>query len=91
MPQRAHVWFTGRVQGVNFRFYTREEAQRLGLTGWVRNLRDGRVEAVFEGEAAALEAMLAWCGRGPAAARVDELEVIRESAGGEFSGFNVRW
>ncbi len=91
MPERAHVWITGRVQGVNFRFYTREEAQRLGLTGWVRNLDDGRVEAVFQGEAGAVEAMLAWCRQGPSAARVDDLQVTREVATGEFQGFGVRW
>jgi acylphosphatase len=88
---RAHVWVTGRVQGVNFRLYTREQAQALGLTGWVRNLHDGRVEAVVEGEAAAVEAMLAWCRHGPSGARVDEVHVSNEAPTGEFNGFGIRW
>lgn len=75
-PERrqVHLWITGRVQGVWFRESARREADRLGLIGWVRNLVDGRVEAVAEGPLAALEAFVLWCHRGPAAARVDDVK-----------------
>ncbi len=64
------VQITGRVQGVSFRFWAREEAVRLGLGGWVRNLPDGRVEALIQGERAAVDRMLSWLLQGPPAARV---------------------
>ena len=86
---RAHVWIAGRVQGVAYRAYTVDEAAARGVTGWVRNLPDGRVEAVFECEKAAVEAMIAWCRKGPPAARVSEVEVTWEEPKGEH-GFSVR-
>jgi acylphosphatase len=58
---RAHVWVSGKVQGVFYRDTTKQEAQKRGVRGWVRNLKDGRVEAVFEGPAEAVDAMVAWC------------------------------
>ena len=79
----------GRVQGVSFRWYTREEAERLGLNGWVRNLADGSVELWAEGERPALEALLAWCGKGPPAARVSGVEVEWGAPAGA-SGFAIR-
>lgn len=78
----------GRVQGVFFRDTCRREADRRGVTGWVRNRSDGRVEAVFEGPEAAVAAMVAWCRRGPALASVDALEVHEEPAGG-LVGFTI--
>jgi acylphosphatase len=69
--RRAHVLISGRVQGVFFRQSAATEAQHLGLTGWVRNLADGRVEAEAEGTAEAVEAFIAFCRRGPAGARVE--------------------
>ena len=65
----------GSVQGVFFRVETRERARSLGLAGWVRNARNGTVEAAFEGDDEQVESMLDWCRRGPAGARVDEVEV----------------
>jgi len=88
---RAHVFISGRVQGVNFRWYTQYKAQELGLTGWVRNLWDGRVEAVFEGEERAVRAAVAWCHRGDPPARVDEVEVSYEPPTGEFKRFRITW
>lgn len=87
---RLEVVISGRVQGVWFRASTRDQARRLGLSGWVRNLPDGRVEAVLEGEESRLQAMLDWCHAGPPGARVDHVEVRRGVATGEFEGFDVR-
>jgi acylphosphatase len=89
MQRRLHVWITGRVQGVSFRYHARVCARRLGLTGWVRNLADGRVELVAEGAPEQLRALLDWCGEGPAAARVDRVEHREGAASGEFEGFAV--
>ena len=89
MNKRYHVWISGRVQGVFFRANTWKQARSLGLSGWVRNLPDGRVETVFEGEEHAAEAMLAWCRTGSPPARVDRVEVLEETATGEFTGFEI--
>ncbi len=88
--QRAHALISGTVQGVNFRAATRSQARELGLTGWVRNLPDGRVEAVFEGETDRLETMLAWCREGSPPARVKRVEVDWERPEGGFDGFSIR-
>ena len=81
MPEattRAHVWVSGTVQGVFFRASTAEEANRLGVSGWVRNLPDGRVEAVFEGTESSVDAAVEWCRRGPERAAVTAVVVERE-------------
>ena len=87
---RAHLWISGRVQGVCFRAHTRRQAQQLGLTGWVRNRADGRVEAVFEGERSALEKIIAWCQHGPALATVSQVKVEWEDFRAEFDSFHIR-
>jgi acylphosphatase len=79
----------GRVQGVFFRDTTRRHAAALGVAGWVRNRPDGTVEAVFEGESEAVEAMLAFCREGPRGARVERVEVTDEVPE-DLSGFQVR-
>jgi len=71
-----HLKISGRVQGVGFRYSMSEEAERLGVTGWVRNRRDGTVEAVIDGAPDAVEAVLAWARRGPRGASVTEVEVV---------------
>ncbi len=81
-----HLLIHGLVQGVGYRESMREKAARLGVTGWVRNRRDGTVEAVVDGAPAALEAMVHWAGRGPPAARVTRVDV--RPADGSFSGFD---
>lgn len=86
---RARVRVGGRVQGVAFRASTQETAGGLGLAGWVRNLPSGEVEAVFEGPREAVERAVAWCRRGPSAARVDRCDVVREEPQGE-TGFRIR-
>ncbi len=90
MKIRAHVYVSGLVQGVFFRHETRRLAQALGVGGWVRNLPDGRVEAVFEGEEALVRKMIDFCGRGPPGARVTGVRVEWEEYRGEFGGFTIR-
>jgi acylphosphatase len=77
------------VQGVFFRAEAQTRAEALGVAGWIRNAGDGSVEAVFEGPDEQVESLLAWCRRGPAGARVDEVESVREEPAGEV-GFQVR-
>lgn len=86
---RRRVVVSGRVQGVWFRESCGEQARTLGVAGWVRNLADGRVEAVFEGPPAAVDRMVAWSHEGPPRARVDGVEVVAEPPVGE-AGFRVR-
>ena len=86
--RRAHLFISGRVQGVWYRESTRQEAERLGLDGWVRNLADGRVEAVVEGEPGLVAQLLAWCHEGPRLARVSDVAVTWEPAEG-LRGFRV--
>jgi acylphosphatase len=87
--ERAYVLVSGEVQGVNFRGATQEKAEELGLNGWVRNLQDGRVEAVFEGGSETVRQMIEWCESGPSSADVDEVSVEQETPEG-LSGFEVR-
>lgn len=88
---RAHVYIEGRVQGVFFRDTTRQRAQTLGVTGWVRNLFDGRVEAVFEGEEDAVRQMVRFARKGPPRARVTNVKVEYGDYTGEFSTFSVSY
>ncbi|MCA1832373.1 MAG: acylphosphatase [Actinomycetota bacterium] len=85
---RAHVYVSGRVQGVFFRYATSQEAVRRGVGGWVKNLPDERVEAVFEGPRTAVDEMIAWCNHGPPYAGVDGVDVSWEEPRGE-SGFAI--
>ena len=87
--KRVRVVASGRVQGVFFRETTRRRAEQLGLGGWVRNLGRDRVEAVFEGEARAVDAAVEFAGRGPMLARVDGIEVHEEPPEGEAPPFRV--
>lgn len=88
MAARARVLIGGVVQGVSFRWYTQQRASMLGLTGWVRNLPDGRVEAVFEGSEDAVREMVAWCGTGPRYASVDDVDVTWEKIGEDAEGLS---
>lgn len=86
---RAHVIVRGRVQGVFYRATAQDYGRSLGLTGWIRNLPDGNVEALFEGPKDRVEDMLAWCRQGPPHARVDGLDVTWDAATGEFTTLRV--
>lgn len=90
MKTRVHVFVSGRVQGVFFRQKTKQQAESFGVTGWVRNLPDGRVEAVFEGEEEAVKALVEYCHHGPSYARVTNVDVVWEPYRGEFSDFKMR-
>lgn len=86
---RAHIFVSGRVQGVFFRQNTRKKAQELGITGWVKNLPDGRVEALMEGEKDKVENLIEWLRKGPIIARVDGVEIFLEEYKGEFNDFII--
>ena len=87
----VHVRIKGYVQGVFFRASTQDMAERLGLTGWVRNLPDGGVEAVFEGPVDLLKEAVTWCRKGPPGARVTNVDEKWLDYSGEFNGFEVRY
>jgi acylphosphatase len=87
--KRVRVLVRGRVQGVFFRAEARERAESFGGAGWIRNTGDGSVEAVFEGPDEQVDSLVEWCRRGPAGARVDEVEAVPEEPAGEV-GFQVR-
>jgi acylphosphatase len=88
---RVHAVVHGYVQGVNFRYYTIRTAQRLGLSGWVANRRDGAVETIAEGRRSELDEFLHFLHRGSPSASVQTVDVKWESPTGEFSGFRVRY
>lgn len=85
---RFHVFISGKVQGVSYRFYTEKQAQALGVNGWVRNLADHRVEAVFEGQENAVKNMVKWCNQGSPAAIVKEVISYEEIPEG-IKGFRI--
>ncbi len=87
---RVHILVSGLVQGVAFRAYTVDEARRLGVAGWVRNLADGRVEVEAEGDRRALEGLVAFCRRGPPAAQVDDVEATWTAFAGDLGRFAQR-
>ena len=88
---RARVIVRGVVQGVFFRASTRDEAIRIGVGGWVKNLPDGTVQALFEGEAKRVEEIVGWCHRGPAGAVVRGVDIAWEPYAGEYKRFDIRY
>ena len=91
MKIRIRALISGRVQGVNFRFYTKVFVDRVGVTGWVRNLDDGRVEVVAEGGEEKINKLINYLHKGPILARVDNVEIIKEQYKGEFESFEIRF
>jgi acylphosphatase len=91
LKARAHIFVSGRVQGVFFRSETQDEALRHGLTGWVRNLPDDRVEAVLEGDRDKIEKLIQFCKRGPPGARVTKVDVTWEDYTEQFKSFTIRF
>jgi acylphosphatase len=90
MDKAVHLIISGRVQGVSFRYYTRQKADELGVQGWVRNLMNGQVEAWAQGQAEAVDRLVNWCRQGPPSARVDEIKVEDKSLDQEIQGFEIR-
>lgn len=88
---RVRLRISGRVQGVWYRGATEAEARRLGVDGWVRNLPDGSVEALVEGDLEAVRALAAWCRTGPSGARVDDVLETSEPCGDDLAGFRIRY
>ena len=88
---RAHVVVSGMVQGVFFRASAREQAAARGLTGWVKNTAEARVEAIFEGEKQLVEAMIEWCKIGPPSSSVEELKVTWEEPKSDHTAFTIRY
>lgn len=91
MKKRAHIIVHGRVQGVFFRHHTTEKARELKVTGWVKNLSDGTVEIICEGEKNDIDEMILWCGKGPRGAFVEKTDVSWEEYAGEFATFDTRY
>ena len=91
MNKRVHVFVSGRVQGVFFRACTRDKAQELNLLGYVKNLPDGRVKVVAEGNVDAIEALVEWSNQGPSDATVSKVEVVEKEFLNEFTDFAVRF
>ncbi len=89
--KKARLIISGRVQGVYYRYSTQQEALRLGLTGWVRNLPSGDVEAVVEGDGSKVEELIKWCRAGPAGAAVRDIQMELGKASGEFDLFEIRY
>lgn len=88
--RRVHLRIDGFVQGVNFRYYTRQRAASLGLAGWVRNCPDGSVEIVAQGDAESVEALVNWARHGPSMARVDRFEIEEQDPDPHLTTFSVR-
>ncbi len=89
--KRAHIFVSGIVQGVFFRANTKEKAEELGLLGWVRNLADGQVEAVFEGQEEKIKEMINWLKSHPGSSKVEKIKIIWEEPTFEFSGFKIQY
>ncbi|MBD3633465.1 MAG: acylphosphatase [Methylophaga sp.] len=88
--KRFHLIISGRVQGVSYRMSAWEKARQLGLSGWVRNLNDGRVEMIIEGDSSLLEQMTDWAGQGPRFASVTNVDVSEEKVSGDLEDFEIR-
>lgn len=87
---RVHVYISGRVQGVGYRYSAVHKAKNLGITGWIRNTHDDKVEAVFEGDENAVEEMLKWCKTGSSMAFVTNIEIFKQSCTKEFNNFSIK-
>jgi len=89
--KNVHVKISGRVQGVFFRVSTKEKAEQLRIKGWVRNTKDGCVEAVFEGEDHLVDQMIEWCFRGPPQSKVENVEVNEQNPTDSFVNFSIKY
>ncbi|MBN1280636.1 MAG: acylphosphatase [Candidatus Thermoplasmatota archaeon] len=90
MKRQVHVVISGHVQGVWYRASTKQQAEALGVTGWVKNTAEGNVEAVFEGDSQTVQDMVEWCKRGPPLAQVTSVQVTEKQYDGHFVGFAIK-
>ena len=90
MKSTVHVVISGRVQGVWFRANTKQKAEQLGVTGWVKNTADGKVEALFEGDKKHIQEMIDWCHQGPPLAQIDHVEITEQPVSNGFDGFSIK-
>ena len=91
MKEQYHLYLSGRVQGVSFRYYTKKKADGIGVVGWVRNLPDGRVEVVCSGEKEEISKFIKWCQTGPKSARVDSIDLYKEKIDNNYLDFKIRY
>ena len=91
MRSRAHIYISGNVQGVFYRYETKKHAELHGVNGWIRNLPDGRVECLFEGKKKDVEKTIEFCRQGPPAAYVDDVDIQWEEWKGEFNDFQIKY
>lgn len=91
MQVRAHIFISGRVQGVFFRSVTKHQAKLHDVKGWVRNLPDGRVEAILEGEKEAVQTVIEFCKHGPQGSAVSNVDLFWEKSTGEFTEFRIKY
>lgn len=89
MKRKVTIQLSGRVQGVYFRIFTQNHAKQLGVNGFARNLSDGRVEVVAEGDGEKIDKLIQWCRKGPPRARVEHVEIFEQEADGAFSSFDI--
>ncbi|MFC1663573.1 acylphosphatase [Patescibacteria group bacterium] len=89
--KRAHIFVIGKVQGVFFRLNTEERAKKLGITGWIKNLEDGRIEAIFEGKKESVEKIIKWTKMGPLTAKVNKADIKWQEYKDEFKDFEIRY
>jgi acylphosphatase len=88
VQKKIRIW--GHVQGVSYRKQTRKVARYLGVNGWVRNVANGMVEACFDGSMQSVDALIAWCARGPRRGRVDRVQIVEAGRGGDYADFEIR-
>ena len=91
MNSRAHIYVSGNVQGVFYRYETKKQAELHSVNGWARNLQDGRVECLFEGKKEDIEKMIEFCRQGPPSAQVDDIDIQWEDWKGEFDDFQIKY
>lgn len=91
MKTNVQVLISGRVQGVWFRSSTKQKAEQLGVTGWVRNTKDGCVEAIFEGEENSVKSLIEWCHHGPPLAKIEKVEVKNQNFTNGFDDFSIKY
>jgi acylphosphatase len=90
MTLQVHVVISGRVQGVWYRASTKQKAEELGLTGWVKNTKEGNVEAVFEGQEPVIDEMIAWCRKGPPLAHVSDVRIVEKRKANQYTDFTIQ-